>query len=219
MLNQKFASIRANSKTDKRNSVTHHDNQRLSQSQSMEMPANYQQSQKINNNILMNLTKTASARSSYSRPDFDSGSVEIPTRSPVPKTFAQHPYVNLMHPQQHQSYNDIARYQLQYQNSNVSIGSQSTPDAMHQSWNLQSPTQQVPLTTHFTAAQIYMRPKVNVSPYSSTYSTASKKPPPPEVPKRLSSTISMGSNSSLKKSNELSRSSRKLNNCSTSSAF
>lgn len=214
MLNQKFASIRANSKNDKRSSsVTHHDNQRLSQSQSMEMPKSYQHAQKINNsNILMNLSKGASARSSFDRRgiDFSSSAAETPVRSPATKPFGQHPYVNLMHQQPQPSFNDVARYQLQYQN-NVSMESQSNPDSMHKSWNLPSPTQPIPLT-HYTAAQIYMRPKVNVSPYPSAYSSVSKKPPPPEVPKRLSSTISIGSTSSLKK-NELSRSSRKFNCC------
>lgn len=206
MLNRKFASIRANSKTDKRNSAQN-SNQRLSQSQSMEMQSNYQRA----NNVLMNLSKEASSRSLSSshdrRSDFDASPLSTPVRSPVMKP-SQHPYVNLMHQQQQ----PFSPYQLQYQN-NVPIGSQSTPDGMNQSWNPQSASQPIPLVTHYTAAQIYMRPKVNVAPYSqqssSAYSSISKKPPPPEVPKRLSSTISTGSQSSLKKSNGLSRSSKR----------
>jgi IQ motif and SEC7 domain-containing protein len=104
-----------------------------------------------------------------------------PMRSAVVKT-QQHPYVNLMH--QH------APYQLQYQN-------QSTPEMSQ--WN-----QPAPLVQHYTAAQIYMRPKALASQQSSP-TLLNKKPPPPEVPKRLSSSIT-GSQSSLKKSNGLSRS-------------
>lgn len=213
MLNRKFASIRANVKVDKRNSPAQ--NQRLSQSQSMEMQSNYQRTQNINNNnILMNLSKEASVRSMSShdrRLEFDSSPVATPVRSPLMKSSPQHPYVNLLHHQQPYSNNNIPPYQLQYQTN------ASTPESVNQSWNLQNAPQ--PIAQHYTAAQIYMRPKVNANAASgynnnqqqqqspSAYSSVSKKPPPPEVPKRLSSSISIGSTSSLKKSNGLSRSS------------
>lgn len=89
---------------------------------------------------------------------------------------------------------------MQY-HSNASIVNQPPPDSVSQAWN--SNAQAQPLVTHYTAAQIYMRPKVIASPELAY----SKKPPPPEVPKRLSSTISTGSLTSLKKTNGLSRSS------------
>lgn len=132
------------------------------------------------------------------------------------KSSPQHPYVNLMHQQQQQPAYNITPYQLQYQN-NVSVGSPSTPDPANQSWNYQSQTPPLPLVTHYTAAQIYMRPKVIAPPpsfnqqTSPAYATVNKKPPPPEVPKRLSSSASAGSTSSLKKINGLSRSSKKKN--------
>ena len=214
MLNRKFASIRANSKVDKRSSIAQQANQRLIQSQSMEMQSNYQRTQ--NNNILMNLAKEANARSLSDRRnlEFDSSPAGTPMRSPINmKSSPQHPYVNLLHQQQQQPSYNITPYQLQYQN-NVSVGSPSTPDSMNQSWNYQSQTPSVPLVTHYTAAQIYMRPKVNApqsfnQQTSPAYSTVNKKPPPPEVPKRLSSSVSTGSTSSLKKTNGLSRSSKK----------
>lgn len=124
--------------------------------------------------------------------DFEANPLATPMRSPM-KPSPQHPYVNLLHQQQ-----CYAPYQLQYQN-------QSTPDSINQSWNLQNTTPPVPLAQHYTAAQIYMRPKATVT--SPAYSSINKKPPPPEVPKRLSSSISTGSQSSLKKQNGLSRSS------------
>lgn len=210
MLNRKFASIRANSKIDKRSSVAQHANQRMSQSQSMDMQSSYRAQN--NNNILMNLAKEANARSLTDRRnlEFDSSPSATPIRSPIMKSSPQHPYVNLLHQQQQPTYN-ITPYQLQYQNS-VPIGSPSTPE-QNQSWNYQSQTPPIPLVTHYTAAQIYMRPKVNAPPSfnqqtSPAYSTVNKKPPPPEIPKRLSSTISTGSTSSLKKTNGLSRSSK-----------
>lgn len=215
MLNRKFASIRANSKIDKRNSAAQHVNQRLSQSQSMEMQSNYKRTHNSNNhNLLMSLSKEAVARSKSSHErrtlEFDS-SPSTPVRSPHMKPASQIPYVNLLHQQQSFSSNNIAPYQLQYQNNVPLVQGQSTSsDQINQSWNLQSPTP--PIVTHYTAAQIYMRPKVNANSYSPQTSPAyapvnSKKPPPPEVPKRMSSSISIGSTSSLKKANGLSRSS------------
>lgn len=192
-------------KIDKRNSAAQNSNQRMSQSQSMDMQSSYHQRNHSvnNNNILMNLSKEAASRSMSRTHEYDSSPLATPIRSPMVKSSPQHPYVNLMH---QQSYN-IPPYQLQYQN-NATLSNQSTPDASNQSW---SGSQPIPLVTHYTAAQIYMRPKVNVNSYnyqnSSAYSSLNKKPPPPEVPKRLSSSISTGSTASLKKSNGLSRSS------------
>lgn len=211
MLNRKFASIRANVKIDKRNSVTPNTNQRMSQSQSMDMQSKYhQRNHSVNNNILMNLTKEAANRSISSHErrtlEYDASPLATPIRSPIMKS-SQHPYVNLLH---QPNYN-IPPYQLQYQNS-ATLSNQSTPDPTNQSWSHSPP---IPLVTHYTAAQIYMRPKVNVnSSYnyqnSSAYSSINKKPPPPEIPKRLSSSISTGSTSSLKKANGLSRSSNQF---------
>lgn len=200
MLNRKFASIRASAQIDKRSSSvasSSHNHQRLSQSQSMEMQSNYQRTP---NNALMNLTKDVVNRSRVSSPrfDYDTSPGATPVRSPLMKSTPQHPYVNLMH-HQPQPYNNIPPYQMQYQNA--SIINQPPPDPVNQAWN--SNAQAQPLVTHYTAAQIYMRPKVIASPEQAY----SKKPPPPEVPKRLSSTISTGSLTSLKKTNGLSRSS------------
>lgn len=215
MLNRKFASIRANVKVDRRSFSAKQVTKRMSQSQSMDMQSHYQRTQNVNNNVLMNNAKDSFQRlnASYDRrvSDFDSSPVTSVRSSPIMKSAAPtlHPYVNLLH-QQMSNYNNVTPYQLQYQN-NVLQG-QSTPDAMtNQSWNSQSPS---PLVTHYTAAQIYMRPKVIVNSDnqqgSSACSTVSKKPPPPEVPKRLSSTMAVsGSTTSLRKSNgALSRSSR-----------
>lgn len=210
MLNRKFASIRANVKIDKRNSVSQKPNQRMSQSQSMDMQTNYHhRNHSVNNNILMNLSKEAANRSISQHErrtlEFDASPLATPMRSPIMKSSPQHPYVNLLH---QPNYN-IPPYQLQYQNS-APLSNQSTPDPSNQQWHNSQP---IPLVTHYTAAQIYMRPKVSNSynyPNSSAYSSINKKPPPPEVPKRLSSSISTGSTSSLKKSNGLSRSSKRF---------
>lgn len=199
MLNRKFASIRANVKTDKRGSFAQNENQRLPQSRSMDMKSSYQR----NNNIFLNLTKEATSRSISNERrnfDFDDSSTETTMRSPI-NTAPHHPYVNLMHQKKFNSVSN-SPYQLQYQNV-----SQSTPDSMNQSWNLQNQPNPIPLLTHFTAAQIYMRPKVNANQCGRETSPSYTKKPPPEVPKRLSSTISNGSTSSLKKTSGLSRSS------------
>lgn len=206
MLNRKFASIRANGKTDKRASVTNNSNQRLSQSQSMDLKTSYQR----NPNILLNLSKIASPRMSHERRtlDFDTSPSMTPTRTSINtlKSNQAHPYVNLLHQSPN---NNFTPYQLQYQNSVPNLNP-LIHDQINQSWNHQNPIQQVPIVTHYTAAQIYMRPKVNVNAQSHQTSptVVNKKPPPPEVPKRLSSTG--GSQSSLKKSNGLSRSSNLL---------
>lgn len=204
MLNRKFASIRANVKVDKRNSAASHNSakQRLSQSQSMEMQSNYQRSQSNSNSMTRDLNRLMASHDR--KLDFDSSPLATPVRKISQKATPQHPYVNLLH-QQPQPFNSISPYQLQYQNS-MPMAIQS-PDPMNQSWSVPQP---VPHMPHFTAAQIYMRPK-NVIPYnpqpSSAYSSINKKPPP-EVPKRQGSTISnAGSLTSLKKPNGLSKSS------------
>lgn len=169
MLNKKFASIRANVKTDKRC-----------------FPP--QNSKRVNNIP----TSNESASRSDSRESRNLEFVDSPLATPVQ---SRHPYVNLMH-QNYFNNASYSPYHLQYQNV-----SQSTPD-MNQSWNVQSPASQVPLVTHFTAAQIYMRPKANASNFDQktpqSYSPISKRPPP-EVPKR---TISVASTSTLRKSSE-----------------
>lgn len=162
MLNKKFASIRANVKTDKRG-----------------FPV--QNSKRLNN---------------FDRSDHrESRNLEFVDSPSAMPMQSRHPYVNLMH-QNYFNNASFSPYHLQYQNV-----SQSTPD-MNQSWNLQSQANQAPLVTHFTAAQIYMRPKANANKIEQqtpqSYSPVSQRPPP-EVPKR---TISVGSTSTLRKSSK-----------------
>lgn len=210
MLNRKFASIRANVKIDKRVSVTPSTNQRMSQSQSMDMQSSYLRNQSVNNNFLLNMKEVAARATLNDRRvlEFDPSPLSTPVRSPM-KVTPPHPYVNLMH-QQQQCFNNVSPYQLQYQ-SHIPMANQFAPDGMTQSFH-QNSAPGTPVLTHYTAAQIYMRPKVAANAYgqlaSPVPSLNSKKPPPPEVPKRLSSTISVGSTSSLKKTNGLSRSSK-----------
>lgn len=172
MLNKKFASIRANVKTDKRGFLL-------------------QNSERLNN-ISMNNMASESPSRQIPRERQNLEFVDSPSVTPAHN---RHPYVNLMH---HNYFNAASSspYHLQYQNV-----SQSTPDMNH-SWKIQNQPNQIPLVTHFTAAQIYMRPKVNASKYDQQGSpSVSKKPP--DVPKRLSSTVSSGSTPTLKKSSEL----------------
>lgn len=217
MLNKKFASIRANanSKVDKR--TTKNGLQRLSQSQSMEINNQQhqlnslygQQQQHQHNNSAMPTRNLAALASSTT-----------PIKNPGPalkSTPIQHPYVNLMHQQYQQPtfYNVAASiaspssYQLQYQsNNNLSFGSNNNSyvnandSSLSNTYNAVDPNQSWnPTMVHYTAAQIYMRPKSSNSTNNLSYQnspTASntsinKKPPPPEVPKRTSSVISTGS--------------------------
>lgn len=151
-----------------------------------------QNSIRINNNSSMN----ESAGRLPPRDRHNLEFVDSPSATPVHN---RHPYVNLMH-QNYFNASNSSPFHLQYQNV-----SQSTPD-MNQSWKVQNQTSPIPLVTHFTAAQIYMRPKANATKFEQqtpqSYLPASKKPPP-EVPKRLSSSISTGSTSTLRKSSEL----------------
>jgi hypothetical protein len=235
MMNKKFASIRAtaNVKTEKRSSVassgmTPSLHQRLSQSQSMEMYGiNYHHQQQLQNNeSLMNMSKE-SLRSATLSPgaiaQFDQRSLMSPAspqlRSSIIMKSSAHPYVNLMH----QQYSPATHQQLQYQNSNngsqLSFGSPNFFDSTstpNQSWNSLNSTTPLtsPQVTHYTASQIYMRPKNLIQQQQSpqhhqqahSSPLASHKKQPPEVPKRMPSTVSTGS---LKKSNGLSRSGKK----------
>lgn len=248
MLNKKFASIRAtaNVKTEKRSSIASSClstslNQRLSQSQSMEMyglnchSQHQQQLQHIqqqNNEILMNLSKDSmrgggGSSSQYDQRSLLSSSPATPIR--MMKSSA-HPYVNLMHQQYHNNNNSHQQQQqhLQYQNSNnsstMSFGSPIILDASNgshncnQSWQSLSSNQPSPVLQHFSAAQIYMRPKNLMQQSISSQSSpqlqqqisnnsspmVSHRKPAPEVPKRMSSSVSTAS---MKKSNgSLSRS-------------
>lgn len=230
MLNKKFASIRAtaNVKTEqKRSSVASSSgggggsiSQRLSQSQSMEM---YGMNYQTNNEMLMSMSKNSPFDQRTSLMNSSSSSTPgTPLRSAMILKNSPHPYVNLMH-QQYQNANLSPHQHLQYQNSsnNMSFGSpiifDSPNGSQNQSWI--SSNQASPLVTHYTAAQIYMRPKNLVQPQHSPQQSnqqlntspmvAHRKQPPPEVPKRLSSTVSTTSANSLKKSNGLSRSGMK----------
>ncbi|XP_055538505.1 IQ motif and SEC7 domain-containing protein 3 isoform X2 [Wyeomyia smithii] len=130
-----------------------------------------------------------------------------------------HPHVNILHQQQQQQqqqnyYNNAvvnaSTYQSQYgsQDLNISGGSSvldSTISSMNLSWNSGSgaaivatagSAHQSPYTPHYTAAQIYMRPRgigIGSSGGSSgsagSACSASRKVPP-EVPKRTSSITS-----------------------------
>lgn len=250
MLNKKFASIRAtaNVKTEKRSSIASSNNnmmmnQRLSQSQSMEMYGginyhpyhHHQQQQQTNNDIIMNITKEQSLRSAtpsqfdhQQRIMINSGPA-TPTRNAMMMKSSQHPYVNLMHQQYHNNSNTSPHQHLQYQNNSnnasaISFGSpimiENNNTSQNQSWNSLNLTQSSPIAQHFTAAQIYMRPKIqkqqNAQPQLSPQFTQQQqqvspspkvthhKKVPPEVPKRMPSTVS--TTSSMKKQNGLSRS-------------
>jgi IQ motif/SEC7 domain-containing protein len=228
MLNKKFASIRATAhvkQNEKRTSSiasgnNASNNQRMSQSQSMEMYGmNYQANN--SNEIFMRDHRTIATMSS------SSGIASSPTtplrnnsllmKNGQPNS-TSHPYVNLMH-QQYQQQQQMSPH-LQYQNnnnsstSNLSFGSPMIVDNSNQSWT-SNPS---PLVQHYTAAQIYMRPKNYIQPnatqsqphspqHLSNSNTSSPmvshRKPPPEVPKRMTSSVST---TSLKKSNGLSRS-------------
>ncbi|XP_053661377.1 IQ motif and SEC7 domain-containing protein 2-like [Anopheles marshallii] len=109
----------------------------------------------------------------------------------------------VMHHHQHQQQQQ-QQYQSQYgsQDLNVSGASSSsqldsTISSMNLSWNSQTAsTHQSPYTPHYTAAQIYMRPRgigIGSSGGSSgSTSSASGRKVPPEVPKRTSSITGPG---------------------------
>lgn len=97
-----------------------------------------------------------------------------------------HPHVNILHAEQHYYSTPVPQpYQMQYQQipqvqfqECVDMGS---PHSMNTSWSSQI---HGPHTPYYSAAQIYMRPRVTPSPVS--------KKPPPEVPKRTSSITAGG---------------------------
>lgn len=227
MLNKKFASIRAtaNVKTENKrssiaSSVASHQqqqqSQRLTQSQSMEMfnsGANYQ----ANNEILMNMRSSPSLydqRTTSSPITNTSQQQSTHLRGAMMKT-SPHPYVNLLHhqyaaqsPQQQQH----LQYQNQHHGSSVSFGSPILLDTSNnQSWNssYNNSNTASPLATHYTASQIYMRPKSFLQQPPTAASNSSSpiiahKKPPPDIPRRISS-----SNSNVsKRPNGLSRSSK-----------
>lgn len=209
----------------------HQQNQRLSQSQSMEMfgGVNYQ----TNNEMLMSMRSSPSLydqRTSLnsSSPINNHANNTTTQASPhlrgaVMMKASPHAYVNLLHHQYQNNNSGSPQQHLQYQNTSgsMSFGSpimldSSSPNnnnnstCQNQQWNsspsLNSNTAS-PLGTHYTAAQIYMRPKNHLQPQPSNSSSpvVSHKKLPPDVPKRLSSAIVGG-----KKHNGLSRSSKLL---------
>lgn len=120
------------------------------------------------------------------------------SQSPIPpqQTQHSHPHVNLLH-QQHfysQAQNQYSQtyqsqpYGGQYgsQELNMSIGSQ--PDSTHSSMNSSWNSTQSPYTPHYTATQIYMRPRTTSRDL--TPPTSGGRKVPPEVPRRTSSIIS-----------------------------
>lgn len=215
------------------NIINHHQqqqqNQRLSQSQSMEMFGG------INNEMLMSMRsspslydqKTSLNSSSPINNHANNTTIQASPhlRGAMLMKASPHPYVNLLHHQYQNNNNALPQQHLQYQNTSsgsMSFGSpiildSSSPNisinnstCQNQQWNstpsLNSSTATAsPLGTHYTAAQIYMRPKIHLQPQPSNSSSpvVSHKKLAPEVPKRMSSAI-VGT----KKHNGLSRSSK-----------
>lgn len=123
------------------------------------------------------------------------------SQSPVPPVQQppthSHPHVNLMHQQHYYSPGAPTQYQPNYQSQqygnqygsqelNISIGSQ--PDSTHSSMNSSWNSSQSPYTPHYTAQQIYMRPRTTSRDL--TPPTSASRKMPPEVPRRTSSIIS-----------------------------
>lgn len=107
------------------------------------------------------------------------------TQSPSQQQY-NHPHVNILHQEQHYYSSPIVpgQYQqLQYQSQSPQMmchdmsSGMDSPHSMNSSWTSQ---QNVPYSPYYSAAQIYMRPRLSVS------GPASKRTPP-EVPKRTSS--------------------------------
>ncbi|XP_040168025.1 uncharacterized protein LOC120902967 isoform X4 [Anopheles arabiensis] len=122
----------------------------------------------------------------------------------TPAVSAQsHAVVMHHHPHPHQQHQQ-QQYQSQYGSQDLNVsgassGSQldSTVSSMNLSWNSQTAsTHQSPYTPHYTAAQIYMRPRgigIGSSGGSSgSTSSAGGRKVPPEVPKRTSSITGPG---------------------------
>ncbi|XP_065082029.1 IQ motif and SEC7 domain-containing protein 1 isoform X4 [Ochlerotatus camptorhynchus] len=161
------------------------------------------------------------ANSSWSQSQM---STTVATGSPQQQQQQQqqysHPHVNILHQQQQHYYSSggvpsssphqLQQYQSQYgsQDLNISGGSSvldSTISSMNLSWNSGSGTaivatagsaHQSPYTPHYTAAQIYMRPRgIGIgssggSSGSAASSCSASRKVPPEVPKRTSSITS-----------------------------
>lgn len=150
-------------------------------------------------------------------------STAVATGSPQQQQQQQqysHPHVNILHQQQQHYYSSggvpsssphqLQQYQSQYgsQDLNISGGSSvldSTISSMNLSWNSGSgaaivatagSAHQSPYTPHYTAAQIYMRPRgIGIgssggSSGSAASSCSASRKVPPEVPKRTSSITS-----------------------------
>lgn len=211
MLDKKFASIRANANIEKRNSSSqqfNHQNenhQRIVTSQSMEMKTNFMSSPSLGT---LNHSREPSSKILNERSGLEYESSPTPASSlrnlHVSKSNpSPHPYVNLLHQQQQQQspLQCYPPYQLQYQSS-ASNTNQQHLNLLNQSWA--QPSQGGPALAHYTASQIFMRPK-QAALINSQYQYSSKKTIPPEVPKRISSTASTSSHSSIKKSNGMIR--------------
>lgn len=233
---EKRSSVASSSIINQQQQQQQQSHQRLSQSQSMEMfsgGVNYHQT---NNEILMNIRSSPSlydqraSLNSSSSPTIPAASSSPHLRGGVMKA-PPHAYVNLLHQQQYHHNNNLTSPQhLQYQNtssgsmvfgspiildpssSNNTINNNNNGTCQNQSWNtslnsLNNSTAS-PLVTHYTAAQIYMRPKnllqqqQQSQPSNSSSPIVSHKKPPPDVPKRLSSVVQ----TAMKKTNGLSRS-------------
>lgn len=216
MLDRKFASIRANANIEKRNSTSSHqyhpneNYQRIVASQSMEMPTNFMNSSP--SPAALNFSREPSARMLGGERrglEFESSptsassirNLHVSKTNPSP-----HPYVNLLHQQQQPS--PLQCYpphqqQLQYQTSLNSMNQLHLQSDLNQTWNHNKPAQPSQIGTalshHYTASQIFMRPKqtnlLNQQQQQQQYQYGAKKTLPPEVPKRISS------NSVHKKSN------------------
>lgn len=115
--------------------------------------------------------------------------------SPAPSVWSQnsqhsHPHVNLMHQQYYNSPPQHPQLQQQMYNNqygsqelNMSIGSTTDSHAsMNSSWN----SNQSPYTPHYTAAQIYCRPRTSSRDLTPPTGNNCRKMPP-EVPRRTSS--------------------------------
>lgn len=229
MLDRKFASIRANANIEKRNSTSSHQQQPHHQQQYHLPNENYQrivasQSMEMQTNF-MNSPNPGAANFSSREPisRMDRRGIEYAESSPTSATSSirnlhvtksnpsPHPYVNLLHQQQHQT--PLQCYpphqqQLQYQSSLNSMNQLHLQSDLNQSsWSPNKGNQPAQIGTalshHYTASQIFMRPKqtspLNVQQQQQPqYQYGMKKTLPPEVPKRISSN---SSHSGHKKSN------------------
>lgn len=207
IMDRRFAAITANAKADKRTSYSYAS--RIPSSQSLDIHHHELDS---SNGLLM---KGTPIRSMSLRGRGIDSTPTTPLKSPgIKSSTPQHPYVNIMHQQQQQQYyfnTPPSQYhhhqQLQYQNQSLMDSSVSST-SMNSSWHNSSAIQQQPQPSpliHYTAAQIYMRPRSSLNNSNPNLSGQLQQPcspnsfskrPPPEVPKRTSSVISTGSGGS-----------------------